>query len=77
LEVDKYIHKCSETAGILLGRTTIEGWMCGKPGWIYDVDDKGNVINKQLHNVPSDIEKFYSMNVANKIKEEYLKILNQ
>ena len=46
LDVDKYIHKCSETAGILLGRTTIEGWMCGKDGWIYDVDKNGNIIFK-------------------------------
>jgi len=50
--------------------------MCGKPGWIYNVDNNGNIINKELHQVPLDIEKFYSMNVANKIKEEYLKILN-
>lgn len=77
LEVDKYIHKCSETAGILLGRTTIEGWMCGKPGWIYDVDNNGNIISKNLHQIPSDIEKFYSKNVTYKIKQEYLKILNQ
>jgi glycosyltransferase involved in cell wall biosynthesis len=34
IDVEKYIHRCSETAGILLGRTTIEGWMCGKSGWI-------------------------------------------
>jgi hypothetical protein len=71
LEVDKYIHKCSETAGILLGRTTIEGWMCGKSGWIYDVDNRGNIIDKKLHKVPSDIEKFYSSNVSKKIKSTY------
>ena len=76
LEVDKYIHKCSETAGILLGRTTIEGWMCGKSGWIYDVDSNGNIINKELHQVPSDIEKFYSINVAKKIKKNYLEVIN-
>ena len=76
LEVDKYIHKCSETAGILLGRTTIEGWMCGKPGWIYDVDSGGNIINKKLHEVPLDIEKFHSINVAKKIKKNYLEVIN-
>ena len=76
LEVDKYIHKCSETAGILLGRTTIEGWMCGKPGWIYDVDSSGNILDKKLHEIPLDIEKFYSNNVTEKIKENYLEIIN-
>jgi len=76
LDVDKYIHKCSETAGILLGRTTIEGWMCGKPGWIYNVDNYGNIIEKNKHEVPSDINKFNSEKVVKKIKEEYIKILN-
>jgi hypothetical protein len=75
--VESFIHRCGETAGIQLGRTTIEGWMCGKPGWIYNVDNSGNITEKELYQVPSDIEKFYSINVANKIKEEYLKILNQ
>jgi hypothetical protein len=41
------------------------------------VDSSGNILNKNFYEVPSDIEKFYSINVANKIKEEYLKILNQ
>lgn len=76
LEIDKYIHRCSETAGILLGRTTIESWMCGKPSWIYNVDNTGNIVSKKLHEVPNDIEKYYSKNVSQKIKEEYLKILN-
>jgi glycosyltransferase involved in cell wall biosynthesis len=76
LNVYTFIHRCSETAGILLGRTTIEGWMCGKPGWIYNVDSLGNVIDKKFHEVPNDLEKFKSNNVVEKIKTEYLKILN-
>lgn len=74
--VDNFIHRCSETAGILLGRTTIEGWMCGKPGWIYNVDSKGDIINKEFFEVPNDLEKFKSSNVTSKIKTEYLNILN-
>jgi GT2 family glycosyltransferase len=73
--IEEFVKKCSETAGILLGRTTIEGWMCGKPGWIYNIDAQGNIINKEKHNPPDDIEKYYSSNVAEKIKKEYLKIL--
>jgi hypothetical protein len=76
LEVDKYIHKCFETAGILLGRTTIEGWMCGKSGWIYEVDSNGNILSKNLHTVPFDINKFYSSKVTKKIKEKYLQTIN-
>ena len=39
-----------------MGRTTIEGWMCGKKGWIYDVDSKGEIISKNLHEIPNDME---------------------
>lgn len=74
--VNNFIHRCTETAGILLGRTTIEGWMCGKPGWIYNVDSKGDIVNKQFFEVPNDLEKFKSSNVTSKIKTEYLNILN-
>ena len=75
-KVEGFVKNCSETAGILLGRTTIEGWMCGKPGWIYNIDDKGEILNKERFDIPSDIDKFNSIEVAKKIKEEYIKILN-
>jgi glycosyltransferase involved in cell wall biosynthesis len=71
--IENYIHQCDETAGILLGRTTIEGWMCGKAGWIYDVDYTGRILSKELHQVPSDIEKYYSSNV---IKDIFQLIIN-
>jgi hypothetical protein len=70
------VKNCSETSGILLGRTTIEGWLCGKPGWIYNVDENGYIINKEKHNVPDDVKKFDGLEIAKKIKEEYIKILN-
>jgi len=73
--VEPYVQKCSETAGIQLGRTTIEGWMCGKPSWIYKVDSGGFILSKEKFNPPSDIEKYYASNVAAQIKEEYKKIL--
>ena len=76
MNIESYVKNCSETAGILLGRTTIEGWLCGKSGWIYDVDKEGNILSKNQHEVPSDVIKFDSLNVAKKIKQEYIKILN-
>jgi hypothetical protein len=69
--VEGYIQKCKETAGIQLGRTTIEGWLCGKPSWIYKVDSEGNIIDKKLHEVPSDVDKYFAKNVAEKIKKIY------
>jgi glycosyltransferase involved in cell wall biosynthesis len=74
-DVESFVQRCSETAGIQLGRTTIEGWMCGKPSWIYKVDSGGFILSKEKFNPPSDIEKYYSTNVVTQIKEEYRKIL--
>lgn len=73
--IEEYVQRCYQTAGILLGRTTIEGWMCGKSGWIYNIDSTGKILSKKLHEVPNDIEKFYSVNVCQKIKELYTSII--
>jgi len=73
--VENFIYKCEETAGIQLGRTTIEGWMCGKPSWIYKVDSGGFILSKEKFDPPTDIEKYYASNVAQQIKNEYVKIL--
>jgi hypothetical protein len=73
--VENFIYKCEETAGIQLGRTTIEGWLCGKPSWIYKVDSSGFILSKEKFNPPTDLEKYYTMNVVKQIKEEYLKFL--
>ena len=75
-KVESYVKNCSETAGILLGRTTIEGWMCGKPGWIYNVNESGKILNKERVDIPDDVIKFDYMEIAKKIKKEYIKILN-
>jgi hypothetical protein len=74
--IEKYIQDCDETAGILLGRTTIESWMCEKPAWIYEIDEQGNIKSKRLNEVPSDIDKFISRNVVNQTIEEYKNIIS-
>jgi len=74
-KIEKYIHQCDETAGILLGRTTIEGWLCGKKGWIYDVDDVGNIKSKTLYDIPLDIDKFKSEIVVKDIITTYKNII--
>jgi glycosyltransferase involved in cell wall biosynthesis len=74
--VEKLINECSETAGIQLGRTTIESWLCGKPSWIYKVNSLGNIQSKEKFEPPVDLEKYYSNNVAKAIKEKYFEILS-
>jgi glycosyltransferase involved in cell wall biosynthesis len=74
--VEKLINDCSETAGIQLGRTTIESWLCGKPSWIYKVNSYGNIVSKERFDPPTDLEKYHANNVVKQIKEQYLKILS-
>lgn len=73
--VEEYVHRCDETSGILLGRTTIEGWLCGKPGWIYSVNQHGAILDKKRYDVPADLEKYHAINVAKQIKKIYEEVI--
>ena len=74
---EDYIKKADYTAGIFKGRTTIEGFLCGKPGWIYEVDKEGKILSKELTQVPDDVEKYKSDFSANKVFTLYEKILDE
>lgn len=43
-DLSSAVKSCTMTAGILLGRSTIEGYFCGKRGLIYDVDSAGKIL---------------------------------
>jgi len=75
--VEEYIKKCDYTAGIFKGRTTIEGFLCGKPGWIYVVDVQGNIQNKTLQPVPTDLEKYSNTFSAEKVFNLYEEVLDE
>jgi glycosyltransferase involved in cell wall biosynthesis len=70
-DIETLLKECDQTAGIMLGRSTIEGWAMGLPGWIYDVDLKGNIRSKDLHQPPADIQQFDIKNVAQRILKVY------
>jgi len=78
-KTEDFIKRVSETAGILLGRTTIESWFCGKPAWIYKVDSSGNILDKNLITPPSneELSKFDSNVVVELIEDKYYKLINQ
>lgn len=76
-DIISFYQNCNQTAGIMLGRTTIEGFLCGRPGWVYEVDKFGNILNKELKEVPEDLSIFDKDNVVNKIKELYVNIYNE
>jgi glycosyltransferase involved in cell wall biosynthesis len=75
--VEDYLKKCDYTAGIFKGRTTIEGYLCGKPGWIYTVDSEGNILNKALQSVPDDIEKYKSDFSAKQVFNLYQEVIDE
>ena len=69
--VEQYIKQTHRTAGILLGRTTIEGWLCGRPGIIYQIDESGHIESKNLYDPPNDINKFSSKTIIGEIIKTY------
>ena len=76
-KVEDFYHKCNVTAGILLGRTTIEGYLCGKPGWVYYVDKEGNIKDKEYTEIPENIEVFEIEYSVDKFKEVYIDVYNK
>jgi hypothetical protein len=75
-KIEEFYHKCDETAGIMLGRTTIEGFLCGKPAIIYSVDKEGEILGHSYHEVPDDLSIFDFNTTINKIKSIYIESFN-
>ena len=74
-EIENYIKGCSFTLGVSLGRTTIEGWACGKKGLIYEVDKQGAILSEREALPPTDMSAFDSSRVAEATWEIYRGIL--
>ena len=71
-DVEEYIKQCDFTAGIWLGRTTIEGLLCGVPGYVYDVDMDGNLLGVELvYPDDYDLDDFDIVNLAQKYERLY------
>lgn len=51
-DIEKLTQRCDRTAGILLGRTLIEGWACGVRGWAYEIDLEGQITSSGEYTVP-------------------------
>ncbi len=67
--IENFYAMGTHTAGIMLGRTSIEGFFYGLPAIIYVVDKAGNVQMMEEMTVPSDMSIFDSRVVAKQIKE--------
>mgnify|MGYP001072838109 CR=1 FL=1 len=75
--VEEHIKKCDYTAGSLVGRTTIEGFLCGKRGIVYDVDKTGNILSKKLMEVPDNLEEYSAEFAARKVFTLYEQVIDE
>jgi hypothetical protein len=75
-DTESIVKNVDFTAGILLGRTTLEGLCCGAPGYVYYIDKNGNITDIEL--IESDnIQQFDSKYVVQQHIELYNKIINK
>jgi hypothetical protein len=75
-DTESIVKNMDFTAGILLGRTTLEGLCCDIPGYVYYIDKNGNVTDIEL--IESDkTQQFDSRYVVQQHIELYNKIINK
>lgn len=70
-DVEDFTKHCQETASIFIGRTTIEGWLCGKPAWVYIIDNNGTIQDIQHIEVPKDLTQFNREYMTDRVLERY------
>ncbi len=68
--IEELLHNAELTAGIMLGRTTIEGYQCGLGAIIYHVDKDGNILDKQ-ETGPRPQKQYYSDYMAKEMDKIY------
>jgi glycosyltransferase involved in cell wall biosynthesis len=68
-DVENYYKQCDIVSGIFLGRTSIEGLLCGKKVLQFDVDNTGKIKEVYWHTEPY-LDKFSREFVANQIIDE-------
>jgi hypothetical protein len=54
-DTENVVKQMHFTSGILMGRTTLEGWCCNVPGYMYIIDIHGNILDIQTE-IPDNIK---------------------
>ncbi len=73
--VEKWVEMADVCCGILVGRTALEAWACGKPYLRYDVDDHGKILSKELMQPPADMSQYDIKFMTDRIEEVYKQII--
>lgn len=50
---EEIVKKVNFTAGILVGRTTLESWCCNIPSYVYNIDKQGNILDVETEEIPN------------------------
>jgi len=69
-DIENVLAEATHTAGLLMGRTTLEGWAMGKPAFIFD--ENGKVEYKEP---PDNLDFMDSVKVADSIEAIYRSVL--
>lgn len=72
--VEKWVEMADACAGIMVGRTAIEAWACGKPYHCYDVDNEGKILGVEIIEPPLDMSQYDIKFMTSKIEEIYNEI---
>ena len=68
-DIERYYKQCDIVSGIFLGRTSIEGLLCGKRILQFDVDKKGDI--KQVYwYTANNLQKFNKHMIVKQFLEE-------
>lgn len=69
--IEKWMEAADGVASILLGRTAIEAWACGKEYWCYDVNEKGDILGMTIMPPPADMSQYDIKFMTDRIFELY------
>lgn len=72
--IEKFIEASEGVGGILLGRTCLEAWACGKDYYCYDVNNTGDVLGFEILPPPADMSQYDIRFMTDKVEEIYKEI---
>lgn len=76
-EIEKFVKNCSMTAGIIFGRTAMEGYFCQKPYLDFEIDSNGNILKSKRYGSMKYVDFEISQRNSKTVAEKVFKVYNQ
>jgi glycosyltransferase involved in cell wall biosynthesis len=74
-DIECLLKDCHMAAGLHIGRTTIEAWMCGKSVISYQFTEAGGITKRKILTAPDDIDNYRIDVVSKQLEALYLKAM--